>query len=122
MADLGERPTYEGNIDLSQIDAPEEFWGERHEEVIEWLRAHYDPSTMPRLQVATIKGGIRRPGRKKYTLLGWQNEDTYWPPLLSQVFGEAYAAHRIEQVRADIMMKEPLTDPNVDQDGSHRGA
>jgi hypothetical protein len=93
--------SYEGLTSLSEIQVNEEHWGQGAEPVVKaWLRENYDPETMPRLQVASIKE------REGVWLLGWAHEGTEYESLLSTIFGEGYATAVLDQVNAGIRDRE----------------
>lgn len=108
-----------GQVPISQLTVPEDFWGPGTEPVVlDWLRDYYDPDTMPRLQVATIKGQTH----DSFTLLGWNHEGTGFLPLLQTIFGEDYAQERLIALQTDRLLGIKLPwDVDTPLDGSHRG-
>lgn len=106
-----------GRVRPDDLKINESFWGYGTTEVVrDWLKDNYDPKTMPTLRVASLKD---REEEGLY-LMGWDHDGYDVPPLLEMIFGPGYAAHRLDQVKADIDMTERIA--NSDRGEYGKGA
>jgi hypothetical protein len=99
-----EDKSHRGQVSLAQIRCDEQLWGEGAEEIVRaWLQEHYNPRTMPTLQVAQMpsKGD-------EFWLIGWRHAGTQWPALLPLIFGQPYADKRIALNEMAIRMGEAI--------------
>lgn len=78
------------DIPVGGFEIDEDLWGVDSAQIIRfWLATEYDPQTMPMLAAGEVNG------REGIWLLGWDNEYSDYPPLLTQIFGQEYADERM---------------------------
>lgn len=101
------------DVPISDLQCEPTFWGlSAQPRIRSWLLEHYDRHTMPPLAVAEIKG------KEGYWLLGWDHEDTQWPPLLEMIFGKQYADNRLALNRTSIDLQEAIDKYGIGQYGA----
>jgi len=93
---------YTSNVRLDDLQVDEAFWGPGSTPIVKtWLKDNYNPSVMPTLATATIKG------REGLWLLGWRNEGTEYHSLLETIFNREYAQVQLDQVEAVARDQKP---------------
>jgi hypothetical protein len=80
-------------LNVNEILVDPNLWGPRSAEVEEFLRNEYDPAKMPLLAAADVKT------REGVWLLGWENDNTIFPPLLTYLFGPEYNEEQMARIR-----------------------